>query len=491
MRSERTRATTRTVREGSVGLLLLLGLGVFGLIFLWLNRVTVGQSTYKVFIDFANAGALQQGSAVRYRGVQVGRTSRIRPGANGVEVEVEINQPNLIIPRDVLIEANQTGLISESVIDITPQKNLPSGANPGKPLSQNCDRTLIICDGSRLRGNIGISVDDLIRNSSYLATLYTRPEFYANVNNALKNTSIAATQLAALSRDLSVVAKSSEQQLGNFSNAATSVSRAANQISASTSQTVDKFSTTANQLNSTASQFGTTAQEISLTAKQANRLLTNLDSLVTTNRSSLVATLNTINKTSQQLGTTVSSLSPAVNRLTQGELLRNLESLSANAAEASANFRDASRALGDPKNIIVLQQTLDSARVTFENTQKITSDLDELTGDPKFRDNLRQLVNGLSSLVSSTEQIEKQVQIATTLESMKTGVAHKNALFPAPGRNQQIITINPAPVMSKSVTKLPLTKSQQTLLQELQQYKKLREQENNTADPQVEFNLRQ
>ena len=80
------------------------------------------------------------------------------------------------------------------------------------------------------------------------------------------------------------------------------------------------------------------------------------------------------------------------------------------------NLRDISKNINDPKNLIVLQKTLDSARATFENAQKITSDLDEITGDPAFRLNLLNLVNGLSNLVSSTEQLDKQVQTAQILE---------------------------------------------------------------------------
>ena len=86
-----------------------------------------------------------------------------------------------------------------------------------------------------------------------------------------------------------------------------------------------------------------TANQFSTTASQASRLLNNLDNLVTTNRSSLVGALNNITETSNQLRLTVSSLSPAVNQLTQGELLKNFETLSANAAQASANLRDASK----------------------------------------------------------------------------------------------------------------------------------------------------
>jgi phospholipid/cholesterol/gamma-HCH transport system substrate-binding protein len=60
--------------------------------------------------------------------------------------------------------------------------------------------------------------------------------------------------------------------------------------------------------------------------------------------------------------------------------------------------------------------------VTFQNAQKITSDLDELTGDPAFRDNLRELVNGLSGLVSSTQQLQQQIQVAESLDSVKAAV---------------------------------------------------------------------
>ncbi|MGL5807492.1 MAG: hypothetical protein ACRC11_19010, partial [Xenococcaceae cyanobacterium] len=74
------------------------------------------------------------------------------------------------------------------------------------------------------------------------------------------------------------------------------------------------------------------------------------------------------------------------------------------------------------QNVTVLQQTLDSARVTFENAQKITSDLDDLTGDPAFRDNVRNLVNGLGNLVSSTEQLQQEMQTAKVLEPVSSNL---------------------------------------------------------------------
>ena len=77
-----------------------------------------------------------------------------------------------------VVEANQSGLISESIIDITPKTSLPTGAIAAKPLDKNCNSSLIVCNGSRLKGQIGISIDELIRSSTDLATIYSDPKFY-------------------------------------------------------------------------------------------------------------------------------------------------------------------------------------------------------------------------------------------------------------------------------------------------------------------------
>ncbi|OCQ99810.1 mammalian cell entry protein [Nostoc sp. MBR 210] len=464
----------RTLREGSVGLLLLLGLGSFGAIVLWLNGVSAGRSSYKFIVEFANAGGMQKGASVRYRGVKVGKISDIRPKPNAIDVEIEIAPADLIIPSDVKVDANQSGLISESIVDITPRTSLAANVK-AKPLEKGCDQSLIICSGSRLKGQIGISVDDLIRSSTELATLYNDPKFYQRVNRLLESSAAAATSVAALSQDARGLTKGFQGQLNTFSATANSVQRATTELTASTTKT-------ANQLSVTASQFGATAKEFGLTANKANRLLTNLDDLVTTNRSSLVGALNNITETSNQLRTTVASLSPSLNRLTQGEVIKNLETLSANAAQASANLRDATKTLNDPKNVLLLQQTLDSARVTFENTQKITSDLDELTGDPKFRDNLRQLVNGLSGLVSSTQEMQQQIQFATTLDAMKLAAIKQNVVFPTAVVSEKNNVINTTTPVIKTLEKEPQTtnsetqkSSQEKLLQQLREHSKQQE----------------
>ena len=372
---------SRMVREGSVGLLILGGLGLFGGLILWLRGLNPGNRSFSVTVDFSTIGGVQTGSPVRYRGVTVGRIDRISPDPNGVAVQVAIAPADLIIPRDSEVTVNQSGLLGETVLDIVPRKSLPDGAVAAKPLDRNCNKELILCEGSRINGALGISTDELVRASIKFANVYSDPKFTGSINSLTKNSSDAAAQITILSKEVTGLVKSARQEVGTFSGTAKSISNAAD-------------------------QFG-------LTIAQVN-------SLVTANRATLVSTLDNLNQTSGQLRVTVTRLSPTLDRVQQGQLIQNLETLSANAAQASTNLRDVSVKLNNSSNLTVLQQTLDSARATFQNAQKITADLDELTGDPQLRDDLRNLIRGLSGLTSSTQQLQQQAQVSQVLAPLAT-----------------------------------------------------------------------
>lgn len=480
---------SRTFREGSVGLLFLVGFGLFGVLVLWLRGVYFGGRSYKIIVEFPNAGGMQIGAPVRYRGVRIGRVSNIEPRPNRVDVELEITESDLAIPQNVVIEANQSGLISENSIDFMPTSAVSTDVRDANPFAANCqEQKQILCNNERLQGQAGVSLDELIRVTVRFANLYSDPQFFANVNSVVQNTSAAAQGVTQLTRDISSLTTSLKGELRNISVVTNSVSRNADKVGATAdnlNRTVGKFSGTADRINNAVTQtanrvgvvtdkFGRTADQVSvtvnrlntntdrvlnntnqslnkvgvaadrfqITANQTSGLVSNLNNLLTTNKASLVNTLNNLSQASEQLRITVANLSPAINRVTQGQLIQNLETLSANAAQASANIRNLSNSLNDPTNLVTLQQTLDSARVTFQNAQKITSDLDDLTGDPSFRNNLRNLVNGLSGLVSSTEQLQQQVEVAQFLAPMAEATKMQ---FP------EIVNMDHAPVIHPSV----------------------------------------
>jgi phospholipid/cholesterol/gamma-HCH transport system substrate-binding protein len=93
----------------------------------------------------------------------------------------------------------------------------------------------------------------------------------------------------------------------------------------------------------------------------------------------------------------------------------NLEDLSTDAAAAMADIRAITSAANTPENLVMLQQTLESARNVFFSAQKVLADVDELTGDPTFRNNIRNLINGLSTLVSLTDDLSNQSRLAQAL----------------------------------------------------------------------------
>lgn len=418
---------SRTVREGSVGLLILLGLGALGGILLWLRGLSLGNRSYSVVVDFPSAVGMQTGSSVRYRGVVVGRVQRIRPADQFAEVEMQISPGTLKIPRNSLIQSNQAGLIGETAVDITPITELTAEV-AANPFSADCQSSAIICDGDRLRGEVGVTFDALISSTIRLSNQLADPVLFGNIQSLTRNSSRAAAGVATLTGEVTTLTKSVQQELRVLSGSA----------------------------NLTTTAVGRAADEFGLTAAQVNDLLTS-------NRSAINSTLINVNEASNQLRLVTARLSPLVE---EGEFVQNLQTLSTNAARASATFRTLTDSLGSPENALVLQQTLDSARATFQNAEKITSDLDELTGDPAVRNNIRDLLRGLDNLLSSTQQLQQQTDFDQLLTPAAIALQNSTpsrpelppAAVPAPNRDRLPAPLVPdttLPTNSASLRTIP------------------------------------
>jgi phospholipid/cholesterol/gamma-HCH transport system substrate-binding protein len=400
----------RAIREGSVGLLILIGVGLFGGLVLWLRGLNPGGRNYSMVLEFDNTSGMQVGTSVRYRGVPVGRIVDIRPGSNQVQIQVEITESSLRMPKDVLIEANQSGFIGETTIDITPLTLLAEDQQAINPNEADCQDSAIICDGDVLPGEVGISYESLLRSAEEVADLFTDPEIVDALKATLANAEVLTTKISGLTdelTELTIMAQDEVQPL------ATSARRATDNVAEA-------------------------ATEIQLTA-------TDVRSLIATNEANVTGTLVNINRGSDRLVSILNTVDTTVN---EGEFIANLERLSANAADAAENLnlasgdvRDITGSLNTPENRLLLQQTLESARDVFQSAQKILSDVDELTGDPAFRENLRNLINGLSNLLSSTQMLEQQVALAQVLTQLHTAAAPVTVTVPAPASPQAPIVI--------------------------------------------------
>lgn len=384
----------RAIREGSVGLLILIAVGLFGGLVLWLRGLNPGSRSYRATIVFDNTLGMQEGTSVRYRGVPVGQVLSIRPTANAVDVAVEIVQSDLRIPRDAVVAVNQSGLIGDTTIDITPQRLLSDQELAVDPTGESCLGQTIICDGDRLNGEVGASYESLLRSAEGLANAFADPELIADLKVTLDNATTLTESANLLSTELIVLSRQLQTDLGPL---LASANRATNNV-------------------------GSAAAQFEITGTELNRL-------VITNRGTLVNTLTNLDRSAADIRAITTTLSPA---LQQGEFIANLERLSADAAVAAADIRSITGTFNSAENLVMLQQTLESARSVFQSAHKVMADVDELTGDPVLRRNLRDLINGLSGLVSLTNQLEQASQVA-------------GSLTPAAGTQVERVTFTPIP----------------------------------------------
>ncbi len=457
---------SRTTREGSVGLLTLLGIGLFGALVLWLRGVELGKRSYKFIVEFESASGIELGTSVRYRGINVGQVVEIKPGLNGVDITLEIKPQDLIIPRDVFIQGNISSFIGTAQIDIIPRGRIPESEVSANALSANCPQ-IIICNNDRLQGEAGIEMQQLLRAGIRLIDLYSDPELFNNVKIIAENTANASAEASKLAKQLSDLSETIKKEMGGLSqylredvdnitgiiqaevggltqtlegeiggltqtlegeiggltntlerdldSLTKTVEREVNDISNQITTVTKTMKESTEKVSSAAVASANSVEEV---ANKFSLTVDQINAIVNTNRSTLVATLNNIEKTTQELAVLMESLSPIISEVEKGEFISNLEILSTNAVETSANLRDISTDLNSPTNIIMLQQTLDSARATFENVQKMTSDLDDITGDERFRRSLKQIINGLGDLFSSTKQLEQQTRMAKNIESL-------------------------------------------------------------------------
>ncbi len=448
---------SRAVREGSVGLMLIAGLGVFGAIFLWLRGMTPGNQTYNVIAQFEQAPGIQPGGVVRYRGIRVGKIAKIEPGVNGVAVTMQMDDPNLIIPKDVAVEISQTGLIGEPVVEITPRSNVAINMSSiAKALDTKCDRNVILCNNAKVDGQIGASFNELLRRATKLVELYNNPEVVKNINSTLIKAGTAA-------EDVSRLSKSVDKLSGEFSRLPKSVELGLNNLSTKANVLTISLDRTSNKIGNTADKFNATAEQLNATAVEYKKLAISVNGLVSENRKTFSSSLTNFDKLSVDLRKTVNELNPSIAKLNStlskvnsDKLAKDLESTLSNANQTSANLKNLTANLNDPKTLLMLQQTLDSARTTFQNTQKITADIDDLTGNPEFRSNLRNLVNGLGKLVSSAEQLEQQAKLAQSIEPLGKSLTYMSKL-PAPTSPRVAVNKNPIrPVIKIQNKSLPV-----------------------------------
>lgn len=353
---------SRLLREGSLGLLILGGiLGLSGLFF-WIMNFRVGEQSYHFTVKFDDAGGLLDGAAVRLRGVNVGRIDDIHTKVDAVEVRVSIDSSKILIPVDSQFTSTQTGLIGQTTLDIIPSETSASSTtderNVAGPLDKDCDGEMIVCDRAIVQGDVGVSYSQLVKRVDGLLSSIGDGELTSNLNSVAASVTEVANSVAELSNSIQ-----EDLDFEAISGAVSSIQLAAD----------------------------------------------SLNELVEENQATLTSTLGSLQVFSQDASEISAALKPLI---VEGNFVRDLGTFTSQAAIASESALAATEdlkaitaSLNDPDLVLTFRTTLDSARVTFENAEKITTDLDVLTGDLEFLESVKSLVLGLDGLVSHQPQI--------------------------------------------------------------------------------------
>jgi phospholipid/cholesterol/gamma-HCH transport system substrate-binding protein len=214
--------------------------------------------------------------------------------------------------------------------------------------------------------------------------LLDNSELIANANRTLDKLAVAADGVSTASKGVNQLTGDTRKRLADFSVAANSVTGAAKSVSSAASE---------------------------------------VNTLIQANRGTINSALKNLDQAGQELKVAINALSPVITRVQKGQLLTNLETLASNGAKASANLRDFSATLNSPLTVLGLAQTLDSARVTFQNARKITTNLEPIAGDPTLKANILKLLKGLNKLVSSSQELDQQLQAIQAVDQIKTAGA--------------------------------------------------------------------
>jgi phospholipid/cholesterol/gamma-HCH transport system substrate-binding protein len=431
-RANRRRISPSLAQSG-VGLLILAALGTLIASIGWVTNFAFGGRSYKATFIFPNVGGMTVGTKVGYRGVRVGQVTGINPEPEGVAVDVQITPVSRLIPSNSIIEAVQSGLVGETTIDITPLQSVPVGSIKGNPLSSSCDSTIILCNGDRLQGQSALNVNTLIRSLLKISNTLSDPELIAAFRSLAQRTSVTLGKVNQFSGEATSLLKDAQKvgTIRDVNRGATSLgelSGGVNQLSGNL-QGVSNLSAEATSLlrdlqkNGGLKNLDSTLAQAKETLVSVGKTADQLRGFLSANQTRIEGTLDSIKTTSDRLQVTTSKLNPLLDQVERSQIIGNLETISANTASLTKNLENLSLYLGDPKTIVLIQELLDSARAALENVNKVTSDLDQITGDPELRRQLIQLIRGLNNIISSTEQLQKDVVYGQTLTEVAAEIA--------------------------------------------------------------------
>jgi len=122
------------------------------------------------------------------RGVNIGYIKNLQIDVNSVLILGYIKSSNILIPKNSIIETNQTGLFNDTVIDIVPLEQIKTSDIKSVNLfHKNCLTSTVFCSNQYVVGHRGLNYDDLVRATTRIAQRFDDPRFFSLLYMFLQN----------------------------------------------------------------------------------------------------------------------------------------------------------------------------------------------------------------------------------------------------------------------------------------------------------------
>nr|YP_009509233.1 hypothetical protein [Gracilaria vermiculophylla]AXI96883.1 hypothetical protein [Gracilaria vermiculophylla]QXU75096.1 hypothetical protein [Gracilaria vermiculophylla]WDZ67988.1 hypothetical protein [Gracilaria vermiculophylla] len=123
------------------------------------------------------------------RGISIGYVNKIQIKYNYVLAKVSINLSSILIPKNSLVETTQTGLLNDTVIDITPLENINIQDTKNLDVfTKACAKSMFLCHYDYIKGERGLNYDDLVRAATRISQRFDDPRLFQLANLFFQNT---------------------------------------------------------------------------------------------------------------------------------------------------------------------------------------------------------------------------------------------------------------------------------------------------------------
>nr|QCI04070.1 hypothetical protein [Antithamnionella ternifolia] len=123
------------------------------------------------------------------RGINIGYIKNLQINPNSVLVSIYIKSDKILIPKNSIIETNQTSLFNNTIIDVIPLEKISYYNNKEiNVFHHNCYHLKILCHNQYVVGDRGLNYDDLIRATTRIAQRFDDPRFFNLFYLFLQNT---------------------------------------------------------------------------------------------------------------------------------------------------------------------------------------------------------------------------------------------------------------------------------------------------------------